>query len=148
METRLNYAKTLKWPDCSNMLHICGVLKSTTRNILSFVLLPKAAQASPGPYGPGDAVFFLLSTFLFSKKKSGILYIHLRTTSWYCKPGRKAWFAVYSLFFWFYGQAVRPGLIAFQAVRPEMHTGPGRKSWTSLLNSGRKAWVQLKHHRP
>ena len=39
--------------------------------------------------------------------------------------------------FLFYGQAVRPGLIAFRAVKPEMHTGPARKGWTSLNISGR-----------
>ena len=81
--------------------------------------------------------FFFCHTFLFSKKKSvynsAIYTSGLRpevyTATQAVRPGLQC-----ILSFWFYGQAVRPGLFAFQAVRPEMHTA-GRKacsiSWSS-----------------
>ena len=85
---------------------------------------------------------FLLPHFSFFQKEKCVYYTTLN-------PGRKAWVQCITSFFCFYGQAVRPGLIALravkpevhtpQAVRPEVYTGPARKGWTSFVDSGRKA---------
>ena len=104
-------------------------LKSTTRDLLH-LFCPKGRSIS-WALRPKICVGFFLSYFFFSKEKVSILCV---------KPGLRPGFTLVAYSFWFNGQAVRPGLFALQAVRPEVHTGPARKGWTSLNISGRKAW--------
>ena len=117
--------------DHANWQHFTSLrsVKSWTETLFH-LFCPKGRSIS-WALRPKICVGFFLSYFFFSKEKVSILCV---------KPGLRPGFTLVAYSFWFNGQAVRPGLFALQAVRPEVHTGPARKGWTSLNISGRKAW--------
>ena len=102
-------------------------LKSWPLETLLHLFCPKGRSIS-WALRPKICVGFFLSYFFFSKEKVSILCV---------KPGLRPGFTLVAYSFWFNGQAVRPGLFALQAVRPEVHTGPARKGLD-----------QFKHLRP
>ena len=104
--SRLNITKTWNATHSTFWLIVSCWTEVHHEELLPFVL-PEGQKHILGLTAQDMRAFFFCTLFFFPKRKVCTSFL-------------------------FYGQAVRPGLIAFQAVRPEVHTGPGRKSWTSL----------------